>query len=163
MAKKQTRSATTIQSESLEGAIMEHSTQDTVEQTIFSEIHKKCYSLAGEAPICNGELFQDFGYTSNTLASQAVLDGMYVPPPNSDTVTRDLFAEIAAIQSTVPTNSVSFVITPEQCKQYWQVINEETASSESGIQFGHYIVDCSSDIISHYHATCMTVTLAHAI
>ncbi len=67
--KKRTRSATTIQSESPEGAIMEHSTQDTVEQTIFSEIHKKRYILAGEAPICNKELFQDFSYTANTPAS----------------------------------------------------------------------------------------------
>jgi hypothetical protein len=88
---------------------------------------------------------------------------MYVPPPNSDTTTRELFAKIVAIQSTVPTNSVSFVITLEQWKQYWQVINEETSSSEFGIHFGHYIVGCSSDIISHYHATCVTITLAHAI
>jgi hypothetical protein len=44
-----------------------------------------------------------------------------------------------------------------------QVINEETSSSESGIHFGQYIVGCSSDIISHYHAACVTVTLAQAI
>jgi hypothetical protein len=47
---------------------MEHSTQDSVEKNIFSEIHEKRYTLAGEAPICNGELFQDFGYTANTKA-----------------------------------------------------------------------------------------------
>ncbi len=161
--KKQTHSATTIQSESPEGANMEHSNQDTEEQTIFSEIHKKRYTLAGEAPIYNRELFQDFGYTANTPASQAILDGMYIPPLNSDTATRELFAEIVDIQSTVPANSVSFVITPEQWKKYWQVINEETSSSESGIHFGHYIVGCSPYIISHYHATCVTITLAHTI
>jgi hypothetical protein len=48
---------------------MEHTSQDTVEQTIFSEVHKKSYTLAGEAPICNGEHFKDFGYTPNTPAS----------------------------------------------------------------------------------------------
>jgi hypothetical protein len=142
---------------------MEHSTQDTVEQTIFSEVHKKHYTLAGEAPICNWELFQDFDYTANTPASRVVLDGMYVPPPDSDTATIDLFAEIAAIQCMVPAKSVSFVITLEQWKKYWQVINEETSTSESGIHFGHYIVKCSSDIISHYHAARVTVTLAHTI
>ena len=51
------------------------------------------------------------------------------------------------------------VITPEQ----WRVINEETSSSESGIHFGHYIVGSKSDIISHYHASRVSVTLAHAI
>ncbi len=130
-------STTTIQLEIPEGAIMEHSTQATVEQTIFSEVHEKSYTLAGEVPICNGEHFQDFGYTANTPASRAVLNGTYVPPPDSDTITRDLFAEIAAIQCTVPANSVSLVITPEQWNQYWQVINGETSSSESGIRFGH--------------------------
>jgi hypothetical protein len=53
--------------------------------------------MAGEAPICNGTLFDKFGYTSNTPASRAMLDGMYVAPHDSDTATRELFEEIAAI------------------------------------------------------------------
>jgi hypothetical protein len=36
-------------------------------------------------------------------------------------------------------------------------------SSESGLHFGHYIVRSKSDIISHYHAAQVTVTLAHAV
>jgi hypothetical protein len=35
--------------------------------------------------------------------------------------------------------------------------------SESRIHFGHYIVGSKSDIISHHHAACMSVTLAHTI
>ncbi len=48
-------------------------------------------------------------------------------------------------------------------KQYWKIVNEETSSSESGIHFGHYIVGCRSEIISHYHAARVTVVIAHAI
>ena len=59
--KKKTHSATPIQVEGQDGAIMERITQDAVEQTISSEIHEKQYTLAGEAPICNGNLLQDFG------------------------------------------------------------------------------------------------------
>ncbi len=36
-------------------------------------------------------------------------------------------------------------------------------SFESGIHFGHYIVRSKSNIISHYHAVRVLVTLAHAI
>ena len=75
---KWTRSATSIQVEGHGGSIMEHTTQESVERTIFSKVHEKHYTLAGEAPICNGDLFQDFGYCANTLASRAVLDGTYV-------------------------------------------------------------------------------------
>ncbi len=58
--KKRTHSATSIQVKAQRGAIMERNTQDTVEQTIFSEIHEKQYILAGKAPICNKELFKQF-------------------------------------------------------------------------------------------------------
>ncbi len=86
--KKKTHSATTIQVEGGDRAIMERNTQDTVEQFIFREVHEKCYTLTGEAPICNGTLFQEFGYTASTPASKAVLDGTYVAPADSDGATR---------------------------------------------------------------------------
>ncbi len=142
---------------------MEHTTQETVERTIFSKVHEKWYTLAGEAPICNGELFQDLGYQANTKASRVVLDGTYEAPTTLDRATRDLSAEIAATQRLIPENSVPIVITPEQWKQYWRVINEETSLSELGIHFGHYIMGSKSDIISHYHALRLSVTLMHAI
>jgi hypothetical protein len=153
MAKKRTCSATSVQVEGQDRAIMEHTTQDTVEQTIFSKIHKKHYTLAGKSPICNGELFQDFSYTANTPALRAVMDGTYQALPNSNTNTKELFAEISAIRQLVQENSISIIITPDQWKQYCKVINEETSSSEYCIHFGHYIVGSKSDIISHYHAS----------
>jgi hypothetical protein len=52
---------------------VEHTTQEVVEQAILSKVHEKRYTMTGEKPICNGELFQDFGYTGNTPASTAVL------------------------------------------------------------------------------------------
>ncbi len=79
------------------GAITEHTTCKPVKQTMFSEIHNKRYTMAGEAPICNGKLFNKFGYTARTEAAQAVLDGTYVAPKESDQATLDLFAEVANI------------------------------------------------------------------
>ncbi len=161
--KKQMQSATTIQVEGKSSAIMERNTQDTIKQSIFREVHEKQYTLAGEAPICNGALFQDFGYTASTPALKAVLDGTYVPPTNSDSATKELFTKIAAIRRLIPENSVSITITPEQWSQYWKVVNKETSSSESGLHFGHYIVGCKSNLISHYHAARVTVMLAHVV
>jgi hypothetical protein len=159
--KKRTWSATTIQVEGKSGAIMERNTQDTLKQSIFREVYEKQYTLAGEAPICNGAPFQDFGYTASTPASKAVLDGTYVAPTNSDSATKELFAEIAAICRLIPENSVSITITPEQWTQYWKVVNKKTSSLELGLHFGHYIVGCK--FRSHYHAARVTVMLAHAV
>jgi hypothetical protein len=112
--KKKMRSATSIQVKGQDGTIMEHTTQYAVEQTIFSKVHEKQYTLAGKASICNGELFQHFGYTANTPASKAVLDETYVAPSDSDAATKEPFAKIAAIRRLVPANSVSTVINPGQ-------------------------------------------------
>ncbi len=89
-----------------------------MEQLVFSEVHEKQYTLAGEAPICNGTLFQDFEYTASTPASRVVLDGTYVAPTDSDNATKELFAKIAAIQKLIPKNLISITIIPEQWKQF---------------------------------------------
>jgi hypothetical protein len=102
---------------------MECTTQDTVEQTIFSKVHEKWYTLAGEAPIYNGEFVQHFGYTANTPALKAVLDRTYKAPLDAYAATKELFAKIAAICSLVPANLVSIVITSKQWKKYWKIVN----------------------------------------
>jgi hypothetical protein len=56
---------------------------------IFSEVHNKRFTMAGEAPICNGKLFEELGYTPNTTAAQAILDGSYIAPEGLDQATLD--------------------------------------------------------------------------
>jgi hypothetical protein len=119
--------------------------------------------LAGEVPICNCNPFQDFGYMATTPALCALLDSTYIFLPFSDAATSELFAEISNICHLVPANSVLISITSLQWKQYWKVVNEETSASESGIHLGYYINGSKSDIISHYHASSVLVTLAHTI
>jgi hypothetical protein len=81
-------------------------------RSIFSEVHEKHYTLAGKAPICNGTLFQTFGYMANTPASKAVLDGTYIAPADLDSATKQLFAEIVAIRNLISEKLVSITITP---------------------------------------------------
>jgi hypothetical protein len=161
--KKHTRCATSVQVKEQPGIFSELSTKETVEDAIFREVHDKRYTLAKEAPICSGKLFDNFGYGANTPASKAVLDGTYQPPPNSDTATAELFDKIAAIRRIVPKDLASPVIMPKQWKRYWAIVNEEISSSESGLHFGHCNVGCKLDIMAHYHAARVLVVLAHAI
>ena len=112
--KKWVRSAATIQVEGGDIAIMERTTQESIEQSIFIKVHQKRYTLAGEAPICNGDYLQQFGYTANTPLSKKVLDGTYVCPENSDKATSELFDRIATIRKLNLKDSVSIAITPEQ-------------------------------------------------
>jgi hypothetical protein len=86
-----------------------------------------------------------------------------VAPTDSDSATKKLFTEIAAIRKLIPENFISITIMPGQWAQYWKVLNKETLSLESGLHFGHYKVGSKSDIILHYHTARVTVTLAHVI
>jgi hypothetical protein len=104
--KKKTWIEISIQVKGKGGVILEHSTQERVKRTIFSEIYNKQYTMMGEAPICIGELFNKFGHTANTPASRAVLDGMYVAPQDSYMATWDLFDEITSILRRIPEDSV---------------------------------------------------------
>jgi hypothetical protein len=100
---------------------------------------------------------------ANTLASRADLDGTYQVPASSDIAMKELFDEIAAIRWIILKDLAPIVITPEQWKRYWAIVNKQTSLSESGLHFGHYIVGCKLDIVVHYHATHVSVILAHAI
>jgi hypothetical protein len=161
--KKSTQSATSTQVPTPSGLVTELSTQEPVEDAIFSKVHGTRYTLAKEAPVCSAKLFHDFGYLTNTPAPKAVLDETYFPPPNTDTATKELFNKIATIRKKIPKDFVSYVITPAHWKRYWAIVNKETSLSESGLHFGHYKVGCRSNIIAHYHAAWVTVILAHAI
>jgi hypothetical protein len=126
-------------------------TKDTVEAAIFREVHDKRYTMAKEAPICSRRLFDNFGYVANTPASRAVLDGTYQAPADADMATKELFNEMVAFRQFIPKDLAPTIITPEQWKIYWAIVNKETSSLESGLHFGHYIVGCKSDIVAHYH------------
>jgi hypothetical protein len=135
--KKWTRSATSIQVPEPSRLVMEFNTQEPVEEAILSKVHGSRYTLANKAPVCNGRLFEDFGYLATMPASKAVLDGTYLPPLDSDMATKELFDKIAAIRRIILKDSISPVITPVQWKRYWEAMNKETSSSELGLQFGH--------------------------
>ena len=102
-------------------------------------------------PICWGKLFEDFGYLADTVASKAVLNRTYLLPPDLDASMKELFDEVAAIRSSISSDSVSLVITLAQWRRYWAIVNEETSMSKSGLHFDHYIVGNKSNVIEHYH------------
>jgi hypothetical protein len=77
--------------------------------------------------------------------------------------TRELFVEIAQIQSIVPPNSVTGVISMEGLQKRWKKVNEDMSLSQSGLHFGHYIVGGDCDFISQFHALCVLLTLKKAL
>ena len=157
------RSVQAVQVEQADGTIVEHTNQADIEEAIWSNIHRRRFFLAEEAPICQGQLRGEFGYSANTAASRAVLEGTY-EADNVDQATQEIFDACARIRENVPANSVSDRITGEDWSRHWSSgVREETSSSESGIHFGHIIASAGSQLLSHTYATQCSIVLRRGI
>ena len=141
------------------GGVLDFDIEEAVQDAIFNEVHWKRYNLAEEAPICQGTLRGQFGYTATSLTAQSVLDGTYDFPPDMDDATRELFEEIAHIRSKMPADSVNGLILQECWQQRWKKVKEDTSSSQSSLHFGHYIAGTDCDYISQFHALRVLLAL----
>jgi hypothetical protein len=160
MGQQTGRSVQSVQVEQEGGEIVEYNTQEDIEEAIWSNIHRRRFYLAEEAPICQTPLREEFGYLANTAAAQNVLQGTYVAHPDIDPATVDLFSSIAEMRSIVLADSVSSIITAGDWGRHWsRGVREETSLSESGLHFGHQIASAHSPLLSHARATQCSILL----
>ncbi len=143
--------------------MIDYKTEEGVHEVIFNKVHWKRYNLVEEALICQGGLRGQFGYTSTSPTAKTVLDGTYNFPPNMDAATRELFKEIAQIQSIVQPNSVTGAILRERWQKRWKKVKEDTSLSQSGLHFGHYIVGADCDYTSQFLALRVLLALKKSI
>ncbi len=126
---------------------------------IWSNIHRKRFYLAEQAPICAGMLQEEFKYNANTVAVEQVTKGEYVLDQPINAAMQELFKAIAEIRKGVQENTISTNITHRQWADFWGISKEETLSSRSGRHFGHYIAGALSNIISHFHTVKTSIVL----
>ncbi len=146
-----------------EGQQVKHTTQESVYQAIFDNIHRKRFFLAKDAPICQGKLRRWFGYNSVSEMAGTVLDGTFVYPDDFNEATKEICWECAAIRVLIPINLLNILITKENWQQQWQGRWGSTSSSESGLHFRHYLVRKLSSHISHLHALKALLILKRGI
>ena len=163
MQQQQGRSVQAVQVEQTDGTTMEYTDQAGIEQAIWDNIHRKRFYLAEEAPICQGELRGEFGYSADTAAGRAVMDGSYTPGEEADPATMEIFAELERLRQLVPANSVSDLIRGPDWSRFWSKSKESTSSSESGLHFGHRIASAKSPLLSHTYATQCSILLRRGI
>jgi hypothetical protein len=60
------RSVRAVQVEDGAGGLRDFDTEEAVQDAIFNEVHRKRCNLAEEAPICQGTLCGQFGYTATS-------------------------------------------------------------------------------------------------
>ncbi len=152
-----------VEDENQEGVLTENITQETIQEAILDNIHRKRFFLAEDAPICSGQLKGQFWYNAVTKTAKAILSGQYTYPPEFDQAMREICKECARICCMIPKNSISTHVTKEDYQGQWKGRRESTSSSISGKHFGHYIAGTQSDHISHFHALKATLIMKRGI
>jgi hypothetical protein len=100
-----------VENEDQERTLTENTTQESVQQAIFDNIHRKRFFLAEAVPICTGKLRGQFGYNAVTRTAKAILDGTYVYPEDFDQATKEICLECARIRCMIPKDSLNTTIT----------------------------------------------------
>jgi len=152
-----------IQVEGENNTIVEHITQDSVEKAIWENIHLKRFYLTEAAPICNGSLWNDFGYSATSITAQMVLSGTYDYPEDFDIATKELCIECAEIRLRVPKDSIRTIVHLQEWDNHWKRSKEETSSSLSGRHFGRYKAAKHSKYVSHFQALLVFLTMQRGL
>jgi hypothetical protein len=96
--------------------LIEHLTQELVQEAIFNNIHWKQFFLAEASPACNGPLRGLFGYNAVTITAKRIMEGTYIYPDNFHQATKEICQECARIRLMVPKNSMCLDISKEDWK-----------------------------------------------
>ena len=140
-----------------DGTVVEHTEKEPIEEALKNELRTR-FGRATSAPICQGALFELLGTYADTDAAVEILEGTFVPPPDTDHRTLLIFEEIASIWAKRGEGEVSIAISQDDYQYYWKRIKERTSSSLSGIHFGHYKSIAHDDDLSKLMARKLSLT-----
>jgi hypothetical protein len=80
-----------------DGGVVEHTSQDNLQNATWMNIHRKRFYLADEAPLCSGNLCEMFGYNAMSGIARLVFASTYEYPPDFNQATKEIFEECARI------------------------------------------------------------------
>ena len=140
----------------VDGEVQDSTCQEDTEDFIFEEA-KMRFQLAAEAPISSSTLREQLGYLANIEIAQQLVEGRYELPEDLDDATTLLLQEIGRVGIQLTNGEVKIDISPEEFQYFWKRIREGTASSYSGVHYGHYKAAAHSEKISQFLAKKITL------
>lgn len=114
-----------------------YDTREGVEEQAARRLTDR-FKLARDAPISQGQLFDDIGYLGDTSSTRAILEGTYDFPPEMDPHTRLLLEEAHRIFANKSTEEISNFVSTSDFQYFWKRADEFIQSSYSNVHFGHY-------------------------
>ena len=111
-------------------------------------------------PFMTSPLVNDFGYLTLGPATQAVLDGTYVPPAGTDIYARKLFPHLKMDPAVAAAPPMKIVFLTDEHKQGWKKAREFTATGPSGLTFSHFIAATYDPMLASFDTTMANILYA---
>ena len=140
----------------VDGVAVESTSQSETEAFIFGETEVR-FHLAADAPISQTQLIHQLGYLADTQIAEQIIEGTYEAPDDVDDATALILDEIGKIGVRMKNGGTTIDITPEEFRYFWRRIREKTASSKSGVHYGHYKAAAHSAAASTFLANKITL------
>jgi hypothetical protein len=145
-----------------DGVYMEKTAQANVEHHTM-EMCSARFRHTENTPLHQEPMNSALGpFAMNTVAAQAILQGNYVVPAETDDYTREF---LQTIQASAPLNlqlQLSCEITKEDYQRYWKKPKERTSSLISGLHYRHYKAAATDDTLREIHALMTEVAVMAA-
>ena len=127
-------------------------TQEGVEDVVMKTCDKRFLLTYGSPLMDGGELHSDLGFLGDTPASQSILDGNYVCPPDTDEHVINLLNHFHTIGAHLQNHRSNTLLSTKDFITYWKRRKEKTSSSYSNLHFGHYKAAAHHPYIASLHA-----------
>jgi hypothetical protein len=127
---------------------MDCTTTSEMETACLAENERR-FQQAGTTPFLVEPLMEAFGLLGHAPVIQQVLDGTYIPPPNTDENAKLLLRQMSQPR-TAP-------ICVAEYRQAWYKATERTSSGPSNLHFGHHKAGAQNDILAQFETTMLNV------
>ena len=127
---------------------------------LFLEVSKHSserFCLPFTAPCYSGKLFDDTGFIGDTFASQQILDGTYVYPPDTDSTTKFLLGEASRTYKVMSGAEIATYVTVANFQYHWQQANGYISSSYIGLHMGLYKTTSFDKHLSALHTSKLSL------
>ena len=128
----------------------ELSNKNDIENACHDENFAK-FSQTNNTPPMKPPLSTLLGYLGISPACQAILNGTFTPPPDTDIYTREFLQHLKAPKQLL--NPPIASISAKDFQEGWSKMKERTSSGISGIHFGHMKACATSPWLSTLEAT----------
>ena len=125
--------------------------KNDIEDACIAENDSRFSQSEGTPPMIE-PLLTDLGYLADTPEAAAILEGSYIPPPETDKYAI-LFLQELRMPENVRNNPMSDVeVTPERNKAAWSKQKEAVSSEPAGLTFSHYKAGAQDAAINRFDA-----------